>query len=1388
MTVTRLTSRHSRWHVVLFGILAYVPGLATKPGRMVADTKLYLYLDPGRLMSDAPFTWDTRQFGGWVPHQTIAYLWPQGPWYWAFDKLAVPDWIAHRLWIGTLLFAGALGVYWLARLLGLPKSGAAVAAVVYQLSPYTLPYLSRTSAMLLPWAALGWLIGLTILAATRTGRWKYPALIGLVLATCSAVNATAVLMIAPAPILWLAYAATTRTVTWRRAAGVALRIGVLSVGVSLWWMVMLRTQGAYGADVLQYSESLQATSLTSTSTEVLRGMGYWLFYFRDPYAYATTAAKSYLESSVAIGLSFLLLIVCIAGIALTRWTQRGYAALLIFVGTVLAVGVHPIARPSPLMAPIAADTRNTFALALRSSTRAIPMSTLGLALGAGGLVAALLSSRVRVRAVAPLLVISLAIVNLPALFDGNLIDPGLERDQSPPAAWQQAAGRLSNSSAEYRVLQMPGQEFGAFRWGYTADPPLPGMTTKPLITRDLLPLGSPGVMDLLVALDDRIQANTLDTAAIAVVARYLGADTIWLANDLAFDRFRTPRPENFARLFETPPPGLGAATSFGEPSPNLPDLAMIDEIALSSPNLGEPVAPVALVPVSDPVPIVRVGGRAIVLAGSGDGVVDAAAAGLLRGDEALLYAADAIATVPGGVSAIIITDSNRDRARHWGTSQDVTGFTESGGDRNDVLRLNERDVRLPVFGATNVAADQTVAFLDSGLVVRASGYGEAYAYRPEQRPAMAVDGDPTTAWIVGDRDEPLGHFLTVSRTGGTLQLLQPQGTNANRVISTVRITPAGGATTDVVLDDRSLSAPGQLIEVPSDTPLTITITGVTKRAEGTDVGPSGVGFAELGLGRHTEIVRTPISGIDSAADTPVAVVLTRLRVDPRNRWRSDPERSMQREFLLPAAHDFELSVVLRRNDRAPDDVLAALEQVAGARASDRLTGVPSAAGRFAVDGDIETAWTSPFGDGGPYTLTVPLTGEPFSLVSLRQVVDERHSLITDVRAVVGSMAVDLVVPPPDSTGTSTLELPTAVSGDTLTLEITGVAQRTTIDRRYVEATTLPVAISELAGPPIAPPTELGKVAERCDATLVEIDGAQVPLRLTVADQRALAAGESIRVGTCEGARLSLAAGRHRISTPVGRETGVDVNQIVLDDGVGALASDAQRRPEIEVERTRTTRVAHLQSCPSGCWLILGEGFNVGWSAHVAGQDLGPPRQIAGGFNGWWLPPFETPQSVTMTWTRQNPVTYALFASLAAILLCAALAFGRRRPAASDATWMPSPPRFSSSLFETSSRRRSLLAALVLVVLATVMISPLMGAVAILFGVGIVWWRRPAVGGVLALLLITGLGAAVTARKLLGGTEAGAPGRARLHGPGLLIVTLLLVGVLFDRWEGRKTPR
>ena len=161
------------------------------------------------------------------------------------------------------------------------------------------------------------------------------------------------------------------------------------------------------------------------------------------------------------------------------------------------------------------DGTSGAALALRISTRAIPMLVLGLALGAGALVDApprcapvRAGGRSRGGRSPPPSSALLAVANLPSLSGHRLVDPAIDRDQDVPAAWDAAAAALDAGDRGARVLQLPGQEFGAFRWGYTVDPPLPGLTDKPLVTRDLLPLGSAPAMDLLYALDDRFQTGT----------------------------------------------------------------------------------------------------------------------------------------------------------------------------------------------------------------------------------------------------------------------------------------------------------------------------------------------------------------------------------------------------------------------------------------------------------------------------------------------------------------------------------------------------------------------------------------------------------------------------------------------------------------------------------------------------------------------------------------------------------------------------------------------------------------------------------------------------------------------------------------------------------------
>ncbi|NQY57202.1 MAG: DUF3367 domain-containing protein [Ilumatobacteraceae bacterium] len=1322
---TPSASRRDRVGLALLAALAYIPALASSPGRMPADTKLYLYLDPGGLLGRSTSTFEPDQLAGWVPHQQITYLWPSGPWFWVFDAIAVPDWIAHRLWIGTILFAAGAGVRWAARTLGIGPVAAVAGAALYQCSPYLLAYVSRTSLLLLPWAGLGWIVGLTVRATVRARRrahateatdadstarwrrrlapWREPALIALIVATVGSGNATALASIIPGPVLWLLHSAAGRDIRWRQALAIAARTALVCLVLGAWWIAMLIVQSRAGAPVLAYSETLRDVSRNSTGSEVLRGLGYWLFYQRDPAGPTTSASFDYLVSSRTILVSYAVALIGLAGLVVVRWPHRRFAALLVAVGALLAVGVHPIDDPSPLAAALVGDEELTLAVALRSSTRATAVMVLGLALGAAALVAAL-PGRVRGlsiswRPIAAGAVVVLVVLNLPSLWRAELVDPAIDRDAQPPPAWLDAAADL-NAIDEVpggsRILQLPGTESGAFRWGYTVDQPLVALVDRPLVTRDWLPLGSGPAMDLLYAFDDRIQEGWAEPETITAVARLFGVDTIWLTNDAAFERFRTARPERVAALLADPESGLGTVRPYGEPLINVGEIATLDEVELVVPVVGTARPPVELIEVPQSVGIIRTAGGAQLLSGSGDGIIDAAAADLLVAERVIRYtlssSGDDLADAISDAGALVVTDSNRDRAHHWRGSQDVHGHTEPGGDGDDVLDATAADQRLTPFTDSD-PDQQTVAIQRGPVIATASSYGEPFAYRPEDRAVMAIDGDPTTAWVVGERGDPVGQRLQLevaesidsdaAPTALTVRQLEPPA--GGRVIDQVTVSIDGDEVIEVGLDESSWSAGGQTIGTPpltSGTTIELRIDRVTIGDPAVGAARDGVGFVEvdLGLGPTTEWIRPPIDGIQQLGNNALAVVLTRLRTDPLDVWRSDPEPELLRELPLPRAVDAGVEITVRADARASDEVLADLfgdgpstrpETAAVAIANRRLTGSIAARGAAATDRDPATAWISPFDEAigsslritgvdemDRFTMTQPAGNySPITRLAIDDDLDE-ETIVVDV-------------PPADANGTAAVVLPRAVRG-AVTITIDAIDERRTVDRRYGDVRTLPAAISDLDSPAIGmrQPATAGaaSIDWECEQpSLIEIDGVVVPMSFTV-DVANFATGSPATATVCE--PVELGAATLQIRSTGRPATGVTVDRVVIrEQGVPPIAGPES--PSVSVRETSDRRrTVDVGPCPDGCWFVLGEGYNTAWEATVDGVVLDGPELVDGGFNGWQLPPSTSTTTVVVRWTMQWPVTLGLAISALGVVAAVAIVAITRRERASDLAVRP----------------------------------------------------------------------------------------------------------------------
>jgi arabinofuranan 3-O-arabinosyltransferase len=986
----------------------------------------------------------------------------------------------------------------------------------------------------------------------------------------------------------------------------------------------------------------------------------------------------------------------------------------------------------------------------------------------------------------------LAVANLPALWTGAFIDSALERDQDPPEAWVSAARDLDAAPSGFRVLQLPGAEFGAFRWGYTVDQPLPGLTERPLVTRDLLPLGSPAAMDLLYAFDDRIQMGVAEAGSLAPVARLLGVDTVWLTNDQAFDRFRTPRPDLVARAV-TGAPDTGEVRSYGPTVVNVPDIAMIDEQAFVHGASAAPRPIVELVPIDAPVAIVRAKGDQVVLAGSGDGIVDAAATGLIDGAELIRYAAalspEDLAAATRDAGLVIVTDSNRARARMWRGSQDVTGFTEDGGPDPQVLRPADGDTRLPVFERAG-PRHQTTAIQVGPVRARASAYGEPFAYRPESRAAMAIDGELSTAWVVADRFGAEGEHLLLEADAPVSQLTlrQPDTPDGARRITEVAIRIDDAEPFLADLDQRSLTGSGQLIDIPpTDGPATFTIT-----ITATDADPASprreqaVGFArvDLGLGPTLEVVKLPTDAVSATGpDTQLAYVFTRERVRPTDRWRADPEPALVRQFAVPQRREVEISVVARLDQRASDLVLADLLGTAAAEASNRLHGVARAMALNAADADRSTAWTSAFGAGRGSVLRYPVdAGVAIDRLTITQPVGDLYSTITEVRIVHGdNPPVTRAVPPPDGDGRSTLAFPGGL-GDELTIEITGVDERTTIDRRYAEPVVLPVAISELDAPGLEPIARPGDLDTGCRDDLVTLDGTAIGLRI-VAGVEQLLDGAAITAQRCgDDAPIELEPGARMLQTARGADTGIQIDQVVLRSVDATPTAEGEATPlSAEVRSSsRTSRSVDIGGCDQGCWLVLGEGFSDGWTASVAGVDLGRPEMVDGGFNGWRVPPLSATGRVEIRWTPQPILVGALVASALAMIICVALVVADRRRRPPLRVDSPSLAAGWRLHWARDTRRRAASVTIAWMLMAGLAVQPQWAVAAFVIGAIAIALGSVRVIGVAALAVGVWIGSALVYRVV---TDRPFPNAGwvlsftDLHRLGLFLVTALLASAL-----------
>jgi hypothetical protein len=509
-----------------------------------------------------------------------------------------------------------------------------------------------------------------------------------------------------------------------------------------------------------------------------------------------------------------------------------------------------------------------------------------------------------------------------------------------------------------------------------------------------------------------------------------------------------------------------------------------------------------------------------------------------------------------------------------------------------------------------------------------------------------------------------------------------------------------------------------------DITVTETDPGQLRRYDGI----SSVGFAEVGVVDESgdrpvadDVIRLPKDLLDAAGtqsiDNQLAIVLTRQRVAGTVAVRSDPERAMARTFSLPQRRQFQLLGQVRLATSAPDQVVDPALGLpdanhGGVTASSkrRLPGGLENRAMNAIDGNPDTWYSPGFLDQRDeyvdYRTAEPIT---FSSMNLTVLNDGRHSVPRILRLDVDGKVVQRITLPDigdqaeqNARHTFPIKLDHPVTGKQITLAVeserAAVRDVETLDWFTDRPLVMPMGIVDLGIKGLEAPPTPEQVDDRCRNDLVKVDGEAIGVSLqgTTAD---LLAGKPIDLVACDVEPVDLPAGSTVLRTAEGRETGFDIDRLVLRSAAGGKASTAvgplvdpetqQPRPDMKVTaQDRTSADISVPKADEAFWLVLGQSYNAGWHATANGKDLGAPTLVNGYANGWKVPA-GTDIEIHVEWTPQKVVWAMIFTSLAFVVLALALVLWprRRRAAATEGAgslderggWVPLDQRPSMPL-------------------------------------------------------------------------------------------------------------
>lgn len=1276
-------TRRERALPFLLAAGAFALALAQRPGWASSDTKIDLHVSPGRFLADVASVWTQSGSLGHVQGgQYGGYLFPMGPFFALGHAAGLEPWLVHRLWLGGLLALAAWGtVRLLDDLAGRPRGIAhAVAGAMMVLNPYVVVFSARTSITLLAYAALPWLLLAVHRGVRRSASWWWPALFALVVtASGGGVNAAVTAWVLLGPALLLGYEVLVG-VPGRAALGFALRTIVLTFVASLWWIGPILAQARYGIDFLEFTEQQGTIWGTTSVSEALRLMGYWVSYIGVGFHGAT---RSYFSDAATLlyapGVVAAMLLVPALVLGGFAWTgRRRYAPF--FLALVL-VGVVAMAAGFPEGTPLRRALNFTYNRVeathfLRTTYKAGPLVAMGLA-GLGGLAAAAAWQRARGApgrvALAAGVAALLAVAAWP-LTRGDALDEQLLWKRVP-ATWTEAGRDLDRDLPRHtRAVVAPGELFAYYRWGGTIDPILPALTERPVAVRNIVPFADLRAIDAHWEVDRLVGQDRLVPGQLAPLLRWLGTGALLANADGDVSRSGQPPPADAARVLARQ--GFGAPDrSYGRPEPRLP-------------GAREVAGPLALpavrrYDVAGARRIVRVAPRhrPAVVDGSAEAVTGLAAFGALPA--ALVYAADRFDAELRRAAAegadVVIADSNRRRVFVPARLEQNFGWTLGPRDEpsEDAAMLNP----FPDRGSDA----QTVALYGGArLRMPFSPGGEQF---PEHRPFAAFDGDPRTAWLA-DRN------LATGRRWVEIEFPRP------RDVPHVDVLPENDRYGTV----RALDVAGRRVDVhPGWNRVRLGLRGAERlrvRIADVDYPPAlaaggAGGLYEISVPglRLRERLRPPVvaeralAGRDLRRSSLTYLFQRTTGDEPfrRERFtgppqallpadRGDGETGLSRTFHPPARRLYRADGWATVSPAAPDDAIDALAGAAGpARftSSSRLEGRPGWRASRAFDGDPATAWLGQWVERAPAWIAWE-TPRPATVTRLR-LARPRDVVRFPTRIRLTADGSPPVVARVSRDGEVVLRRP--LRGRRFRLDVLAAAFPAGATPQ--ERTRRAVGIAAVAAPgaPVSAAPRTGPVRGRCgdlSATLSAPGSPAATVGMRVEGTvEALDAGLPLRARAC-GNLVRIPARRVNLDVAEGtfrpywlRLSSPAPLPAPLPPAPGAVTDlgDAGRGRHDGV-RVRLREPALL---------ILGESYNRGWRAYCDERSLGEPRPVDGYANGWRAP--ASCRDVRFAFAAQTPVNagYAISA-LACLLLLVLLAIRRPGPATLDeAPWAPTAP-------------------------------------------------------------------------------------------------------------------